>query len=369
MNENGKIVFHKTFFTQKKKPYAGLPSVRFETSSLVDDERGETPQAPTISPAGAPAAAGSRFPALSDDAFDDKGNAPVAENQDPAVKNAPPAPVTGETGVEVDDKGIPFAKSSDGTATFGEVNEEEARAIGTGVAAPIKLSEGNESYGKQHIAAREEQLKQNGYNSVEEFVEDVARNHDEAREGNLYMDETGNEKETFLLVKKGDVLYVELSPDGSFYTVNSGGVFKNAYINKRGLLWNASTEHSTPSAATSDFPGTQLNTESGTVSALSQGNPSFDDKDNAPVARNQAPAEKNATAAPVTPGDASEIIEETAAPGAPNASGPLPSPGQPTLPGPLPLPVQQTLPRPVQPAPPPPPSTASRRYPGERGEN
>ncbi|MDR1342204.1 MAG: hypothetical protein LBK18_02985 [Prevotellaceae bacterium] len=92
------------------------------------------------------------------------------------------------------------------------------------------------------------------------------------------MDENDNEKETFLLVKKGDkgsVLYVELSPNRENYNVNSGGVFKNTYINKRGLLWNVSTEHSTPSAVAQDFPPTQLNTESGEVSALSQSN-SFD---------------------------------------------------------------------------------------------
>jgi hypothetical protein len=182
---------------------------------------------------------------------------------------------------ELDDKGVPFVKASNGTTVFGEVSDEQAKAMGTNVAAPIKLSEGNEDYGRAHIAERENQLKQNGYDSIEEFVEDVTRNYDEIRTGNLYTDSQGNEKETFLLVKKGEkgnVLYVELSSDGDFYNVNSGGIFKNSYVNKRGLLWNASTEHSTLSAVTQDFPTTQLNAESGAVSALSQSNPLPTDK-------------------------------------------------------------------------------------------
>ncbi|MDR1342413.1 MAG: hypothetical protein LBK18_04045, partial [Prevotellaceae bacterium] len=77
---------------------------------------------------------------------------------------------------ELDNNGIPFVKSSNGIAVFGEIGEEQANAMGTNVAAPIKLSEGNEDYGRVHIAERESQLKQNGYSSVEEFVEDVSHN-------------------------------------------------------------------------------------------------------------------------------------------------------------------------------------------------
>jgi hypothetical protein len=146
-----------------------------------------------------------------------------------------------------------FVIASNGTDVFGQVSLEQAKAMNTNIAAPIKLPQGNEEYGRTHIVERESQLKQNGYNSVEEFVEDVSKSYDEVRTGNLYTDSAGSQKKTFLLVKrgeKGSVLYVELSPDSDFYSINSGGVFKNSYINKRGLLWNASTEHSTPSAVT-----------------------------------------------------------------------------------------------------------------------
>ncbi|MDR3143229.1 MAG: hypothetical protein LBU37_16105, partial [Tannerellaceae bacterium] len=217
---------------------------------------------------------------------------------------------------ELDDKGIPFVKASDGTTVFGEVNDEQAKAIGTNVAAPIKLSEGNEDYGRIHIAEREGQLQQNGYNSVEEFVEDVSKNYDEIREGNLYTDIQGNEKETFLLVKKGEkgnVLYIELSPDKGSYSVNSGGVFKNTYINKRGLLWNASTEHSTPSAITQDFPTTQLNAESGAVSALSQSNPLSTGEDNANNPNdNSRASEKEEKQANERPANVIDLINNTA---------------------------------------------------------
>ena len=175
---------------------------------------------------------------------------------------------------EKDNNGIQFVLSKDGEEDFGFINDAQAKGISTNVAAPIRLSYGNEGYGYVYMQKHVDQLKENGYDSVEDFVKDVASGKNEIRQGNVYFNEsTGEAKETYLLVKKGkkgSVLYVELVPNGEYYTVNSGGVFKNSYIEKRKELWSASTEHSAASGEPQDFPLTQQNPESGNVSALSQ---------------------------------------------------------------------------------------------------
>lgn len=184
---------------------------------------------------------------------------------------------------ELDYKGNPFILNGEGKIDFGMVNQSEAEAINTNIVAPIRLSKGNEGYGFEHMRKRISQLQKNGYKNIEEFVEDVAHSYDEIRQGNLYTDPVTEEtKETFLFIKRGDkgnVLYIELTPDGKYYEVNSGGVFKNSYIEKRDLLWNASTEHSTTSGESQDFPLTQLNPESDNVSALSQSESLSENKD------------------------------------------------------------------------------------------
>ena len=80
---------------------------------------------------------------------------------------------------ERDENGQPFVVSSDGTTTFGEITED------TGLtAAPIKLSEGvadekGNGYGLRHIEARHgDQIRKAGFSSVEEFIEQVAKNYD-----------------------------------------------------------------------------------------------------------------------------------------------------------------------------------------------
>ena len=172
-----------------------------------------------------------------------------------------------------------YVLCSDGSEEFGYIDAARAEAIGIGREAPIKLQFGTDGFGLKHMEKRLSELKANGYNSVEEFAEDVCRNYREIRQGNLYTDpETGETKETYLLVKpltteqnkKGGVLYIEFVPEGDVYVINSGGVFKNSYISKRKELWNAGTEHSTTSGESQDFPPAQDMPESDGVSALSR---------------------------------------------------------------------------------------------------
>lgn len=178
-----------------------------------------------------------------------------------------------------------YVKNSEGSDDFGYIDISKANALGTGKAAPIRLQSGTDNFGRKHMEKHLPQLKANGYDSVEEFAEDVAGGYTEIRQGNLYTDPaTGETKETYLLVKplpkeqgsKGGVLYIECVPDGDVYVINSGGVFKNSYINRRKELWNASTEHSTTSGESQDFPPAQNKPESDGVSALSRS--SFDGK-------------------------------------------------------------------------------------------
>lgn len=100
---------------------------------------------------------------------------------------------------EIDEFGHPFAKTSSGSTTFGTISSE------TGLAnLPIRLSTGenktdktgkNVGYGVAHIEANHgEQIRNAGYNSIEEFVENVAHNYDTIRLGHKI-----GEGQTFLL--------------------------------------------------------------------------------------------------------------------------------------------------------------------------
>ncbi len=138
---------------------------------------------------------------------------------------------------EKDEWGKPLVKASDGTVNYGEINE------GYGLkAAPIRLSLGenkknpetgkDEGYGLLHILARHgEQIRKAGYSSVEEFVESVAKGYTEIREG-VQIGTT----QTYLIVKKdghANTLYIELSRDGKYWNVNSAGIFKEKYVNRK----------------------------------------------------------------------------------------------------------------------------------------
>ena len=85
---------------------------------------------------------------------------------------------------ERDENGQPFVVSSDGTTTFGEITEDTGLTV-----APIKLSEGvadekGNGYGLRHIEARHgDQIRKAGFSSVEEFIEQVAKNYDVIKEG------------------------------------------------------------------------------------------------------------------------------------------------------------------------------------------
>ena len=164
--------------------------------------------------------------------------------------------------VAVDDNGHPFILSSDGTSVFGEITEDSGLT-----AAPIRLSEGfnntdergnNIGYGLLHIqAGHGKQILEAGYPSVERFVEDVCRNYKEIRIGR-----NRKSNQTYMLLELHDekhkrTLYVELSHDGTYWNVNSGGIFRNKYTDKNDIVWPEPTVGSnanTDTAEVADSP-------------------------------------------------------------------------------------------------------------------
>lgn len=145
--------------------------------------------------------------------------------------NAPKIP-SEKISNEHNEYGKPFIKSEDGTTTFGEITEADGLP-----AAPIKLSVGENTtdsqgkhhgYGLLHIeAGHGEQIRKAGFPSVEAFVETVARNFDTIKEGNRV-----GENQTYLLEvsdEHNNTLFVELSKDGTYWNVNSAGIFRTRY--------------------------------------------------------------------------------------------------------------------------------------------
>lgn len=148
---------------------------------------------------------------------------------------------------ETDEDGSPFVLSSSGTTTFGEIKAE------TGLTpAPIKLSLGNSKYGLIHLERRHgEQIRNAGFKSVEEFVEYVCKNYKRIKQGE---NSVGEENGTYLLQIEdahNNTLYIELSTDGRYWGVNSGGVFRKGYGNNKKEVWSASEEQNKQSVADS----------------------------------------------------------------------------------------------------------------------
>lgn len=149
---------------------------------------------------------------------------------------------------EFDGNGLPFVKTSNGVTDFGYIPED------TGLTpAPIRLSIGDERTGVQHIVDRHgEQIVKAGFDNVVDFVEYVASNYDTITEG---VDTSGEPNGTYLLQAKdkhNNTLYVELSNDGSYWNVNSGGVFRKGYGEKNKVVWSASEVQRRLKSATPD---------------------------------------------------------------------------------------------------------------------
>lgn len=205
----------------------------------------------------------------------------VEEQPEPANKtDGESSSVVPEPEGTVDNNGYPFLKSSNETTIFGEIREE------TGLTpAPIKLSEGfnrkdkkgrNHGYGFKHIEeSHGDQIRNYGFESIPEFVESVAKNYTIVRKGNKR-----NGIDTYILEvsdKKNNTLFVELSKDGSYWNVNSAGVFRKGYSKKKEVVWPLPAVED---ASTAEDTGVQNAADSSnSISGNSPQNASFIDKD------------------------------------------------------------------------------------------
>lgn len=174
---------------------------------------------------------------------------------------------------EKDENGNSFVVSSDGTTTFGEVRDKSGLP-----AAPIKLSVGYQDkngsgYGLTHIEANHGvQIKKEGFASVEDFVSYVAKNYDE---NNIKAGKrrTGGSITYLLQVtgKHDNTLFIELSRDGSYWNVNSAGVFRKGYSDKKETV--AKTEPQQPSNAISERALQSADQSNGILPASPNGKP------------------------------------------------------------------------------------------------
>lgn len=191
---------------------------------------------------------------------------------------------------EIDEDGVPFVKTTDGDTVFGIIAESSGLT-----AAPIKLRHGyqdtdGKGFGLIHIEANHgAQIRSAGFASVEDFVSFVAKNYDEDNIRVGKRRENGNT--TYLLQVQDEhdnTLFIELSSDGSYWNVNSAGIFRKGYSNKKETV--AKTEPLQPNNAVS--PGSSLSAGDGEGISPTEpnGKPTVSA---ANIAENQQPAKQN----------------------------------------------------------------------------
>ena len=186
---------------------------------------------------------------------------------------------------EVDENGRPFIKANNGTTIFGEIREDSGLTP-----APIKLSKGyqdsnGKGYGLAHIEANHgEQIRNTGFASVEEFVSYVAENYDS---DNIRVGKRRPEGSSTFLIQITDIhdntLFVELSKDESYWNVNSGGVFRKGYSNKKETV--AKTEPQQPKNVASS--GSSLSEDTKDIASLEPNSePTVSDTENKGIEQN-----------------------------------------------------------------------------------
>ena len=212
---------------------------------------------------------------------------------------------------EVDENGYPFVLAPNGKTTFGEIRENSGL-----VPAPIKLSEGyqdenGKGYGLVHIDANHgEQIRKAGFASVEDFVSYVATNYDE---DNIRVGKRRyNGSPTFLIQvtdTHDNTLFIEMSKDGSYWNVNSAGIFRKGYSNKKETV--VKTEPQQPNNAVSTGSSLSENEEGGITSSEPNGEPTVSSgKDTDKSAAVQTIGEKVAKAEAETNTEPTEAQKE-----------------------------------------------------------
>lgn len=259
-----------------------------------------------------PPASGEQTPAGTEPS--DRG-AGVADDSAAAGGRGDIQPADERSEGEVDEHGKPFVVADDGTTTFGQITDDSGLTP-----APIKLSEGfqdentGKGYGLMHMEANHgEQIRQAGFSSVQEFVSFVAKNYDidNIRVGKRREDGSG----TFLIQvtdKHENTLFIELSKDGSYWGVNSGGVFRKGYSHKKETV--AKTEPQQPNNAVSSDSSLPTDEQSGTSSIEPNGESTVSDrKDSESLSEEQISSSTSSEAASPMTGEESSFATSTKA--------------------------------------------------------
>lgn len=172
---------------------------------------------------------------------------------------------------EIDENGRQFVLTSNGQLEFGVIEERSGLTP-----APILLSEGiitnpatNDGYGLVHIEARHgDQIRQAGYKSVLDFIEQVAKNYERIKEGSI---RRGHQ--TYMLQlkdKHNNTLMVELSSDGNYWNINTAGIFKETYGKNRKEVYS---RHTTAKQSAETVEASQEVEQSGTQTSSSMNAP------------------------------------------------------------------------------------------------
>ena len=189
---------------------------------------------------------------------------------------------------EIDENGRQFVLTSEGELAFGEIGEDTGLTT-----APILLSEGmitnpatNDGYGLAHIEARHgDQIRKAGYKSVVDFIETVAKNYDVIKEGNL---RDGHQTYRLQLTDKhNNTLMIELSGDGTYWNINTAGIFKTSYGKKNKEVYSRHTTAKQPVEAAE----TSQDAEQGDTQTSSSMN--VPTSSNGKVTYNQSPLQEN----------------------------------------------------------------------------
>ena len=145
---------------------------------------------------------------------------------------------------DVDDNNNPFVFASNGNATFGYLPNNEIFTY-----THVKLSIGenridehtgkNHGYGLLHIEARHgKEIRSFGFKSCCEFLIYILANSTTIKEGKVI----NNMRTYFIEVphkKYNFTIYVQPSNNGRYWTINSAGVFRASYSQKRNIVYSS----------------------------------------------------------------------------------------------------------------------------------
>ena len=138
-----------------------------------------------------------------------------------------------------------FIKAPDGSLDFGEITPEMAQAAGR-QAGKIRLQQGNESWGLQHVELRHgAEIRDAGFADVPAFVADIAQHIDQ-----VWKPAATRQLVALHAAGKNRVMFVELQPgrdeSGDFYTVKTAFPARPGYTKKENwkLLWEARAQAS-----------------------------------------------------------------------------------------------------------------------------